>query len=221
MGAVGQGGAFEFGDSLVAFGVGALIDGERHVTSAEQPGHRPAGVRRVLQAFRVETGVAAQGAVAGDVGHHHAERPVALGLQGEDSVVLEPTGERRGQCQGLGEHGGGGFGIAMAAEDGVEGGAEPYQPPAHAQRLHLKGLHEVAQGRATGATGLRRRLRPHPRHQARMPFCACRRFSASSQTTEWGPSMTASVTSSPRCAGRQCMNNASSLAISINAASTR
>uniref|UniRef100_UPI00311D4382 hypothetical protein n=1 Tax=Thauera sp. SDU_THAU2 TaxID=3136633 RepID=UPI00311D4382 len=38
---------------------------------------------------------------------------------------------------------------------------------------------------------------------------ACRRFSASSKTTDWGPSITSSVTSSPRCAGRQCMKSAS------------
>ena len=37
-----------------------------------------------------------------------------------------------------------------------------------------------------------------PRHQARIAFCACRRFSASSQTTDWGPSMTAAATSRPR-----------------------
>src|SRR5512143_2864374 len=36
-------------------------------------------------------------------------------------------------------------------------------------------------------------------------FCTCRRFSASSHTTDCGPSITAAVTSSPRCAGRQCM----------------
>ena len=40
-----------------------------------------------------------------------------------------------------------------------------------------------------------------------MPFWACSRFSASSNTTDCGPSITSSVTSSPRCAGRQCMNN--------------
>lgn len=34
-------------------------------------------------------------------------------------------------------------------------------------------------------------------------FCACRRFSASSNTTLCGPSITSAATSSPRCAGRQ------------------
>ena len=40
-------------------------------------------------------------------------------------------------------------------------------------------------------------------------FCACSRFSAWSNTTDAAESMTSSVTSSPRCAGRQCMNSAS------------
>jgi hypothetical protein len=57
-----------------------------------------------------------------------------------------------------------------------------------------------------------RRWSVAPRHQASTAFCACSRFSASSKTTEFGPSMTSSVTSSPRCAGRQCMNRASGLA---------
>src|ERR1700720_1574234 len=47
-----------------------------------------------------------------------------------------------------------------------------------------------------------------PKHHAKMPFWACTRFSASSNTIDCGPSITSSVTSSPRCAGRQCMNTA-------------
>ena len=59
-----------------------------------------------------------------------------------------------------------------------------------------------------------------PRHQRITAFWAWRRFSASSKTTEWGPSMTALVTSSLRCAGRQCMNRASALAWAIRASLT-
>ncbi len=39
-------------------------------------------------------------------------------------------------------------------------------------------------------------------------FCACRRFSASSNTSERSLSKTSSVISSPRCAGRQCITTA-------------
>lgn len=51
-------------------------------------------------------------------------------------------------------------------------------------------------------------------------FCECRRFSASSHTTLCGPSMTSAATSSPRCAGRQCMKIASGLAAAMTSAVT-
>src|SRR5260370_902768 len=50
------------------------------------------------------------------------------------------------------------------------------------------------------------------KHHARMPFCAWRRFSASSNTTDCGPSITSSVPSSPPSAGRQCINRPSGIA---------
>jgi hypothetical protein len=40
------------------------------------------------------------------------------------------------------------------------------------------------------------------------PRAVCIRFSACRQTAERGPSITGAVTSSPRRAGRQCMNQA-------------
>ena len=65
-----------------------------------------------------------------------------------------------------------------------------------------------------------RRRNARIRHQARMAFCTCSRFSASSHTTDCGPSITSGVTSSPRWAGRQCMKMASGLAAFITARST-
>ena len=62
--------------------------------------------------------------------------------------------------------------------------------------------------------------RQTPRHQRMIAFWACRRFSASSKITEWGPSMTALVTSSLRWAGRQCMNSAPGLARAIRSSFT-
>ena len=47
-------------------------------------------------------------------------------------------------------------------------------------------------------------------------FCACKRFSAWSKTTELADSITESVTSSPREAGKQCMNKAPGLARAIS-----
>ena len=51
-----------------------------------------------------------------------------------------------------------------------------------------------------------------PSSQTMIAFCTWRRFSAWSKTTDRGPSRTASVISSPRWAGRQCMTSASGLA---------
>ena len=66
------------------------------------------------------------------------------------------------------------------------------------------------------AMGARRKSAPGkwpaqawPSSQAINPFCTCMRLAACVTTTLCGPSITSSVTSSPRRAGRQCMNIAS------------
>ena len=48
-----------------------------------------------------------------------------------------------------------------------------------------------------------------------MAFCTCMRFSAWSNTIDRGESITSSVTSAPRCAGRQCRKTASGAACAI------
>ena len=53
-----------------------------------------------------------------------------------------------------------------------------------------------------------------------MAFCTCRRFSAWSNTIERGESITSSVTSLPRCAGKQCRKTASGAALSHQRAFT-
>ena len=53
--------------------------------------------------------------------------------------------------------------------------------------------------------------------QSRSAFCVCSRFSAWSHTTECGPSITSSVISWPRCAGRQCSTMQSGFARSTAA----
>ena len=91
----------------------------------------------------------------------------------------------------------------------VDRRAEPDDAAADVEALGLERQDAVV-GRDR-APLMRTRCRPSstPRHQARMPFWACRRFSASSKTTDCGPSITSAVTSSPRWAGRQCMKSAS------------
>jgi len=59
-----------------------------------------------------------------------------------------------------------------------------------------------------------------PMRTAMIAFWTCRRFSASSQTRLCGPSITESLTSSPRCAGRQWRKIAFLSARFISASST-
>ena len=71
---------------------------------------------------------------------------------------------------------------------------------------------------ASPAARPRRLARAHQLgHQT---LCRCRRFSACSMTMLCGRSITASVTSSPRWAGRQCMNSAFGLASVISSSLT-
>ena len=73
------------------------------------------------------------------------------------------------------------------------------------------GRRRVAGGQRSSCAS-RRRLRRHRRRKASSAFWACSRFSASSQTADCGPSITSSVISQPRCAGRQCSTIASASA---------
>src|SRR5271165_6368466 len=123
----------------------------------------------------------------------------------------------------------------MARQDLVERGAEAHDPPALIERGHFerqngviarpvhrgaRRYHGFIHGAAARAFAGVFPLAADCRHQAKMPFWACNRFSASSNTTDCGPSITSSVTSSPRCAGRQCMNNAFGLASDMSRALT-
>ncbi len=97
------------------------------------------------------------------------------------------------------------------------------------------GLDSVANGSIVcyGAAARPRRSRGHARNPqfnkpfyppisvAMIAFCAWSRFSASSNTRERGPSITPSVTSSPRCAGRQCRKMERSVVDSIIDSSTQ
>ena len=224
MRAIRQGGAGQLDHALIPFGMRALIDGEGKIPRTQQPGHRAvdAGTglgarrRRRGEALGVELGIAAQVPVRGDVGNQQADRPVALNLQREDPVIFQCAGQQCGQRQRLAQHAGDRFGVIMAGQDGIDFRAKPHHAPAQAQRFDLEGQQHVFGDAMRAGTGGCH----HVRHQRRMPFWPCSRFSASSQTTDCGPSMTSAETSSPRWAGRQCMKIASGLAWRINSAFT-
>ena len=145
--------------------------------------------------------------------------PVAVGV----AIWLVDDGHVRahqgGQGASLAQQVGDGFRIGVAGEDFMHGGAQPRDAAADRLALDLEGADQVV-----GNVGVRHRrhmgcgpgrcqsAQIAPKHQARIDFWAWMRFSASSQIRLLGPSMTASTTSSPRWAGRQCRKTASAWA---------
>ena len=213
---VDEAGSDNLDEALVAFGIRPLVDREGKMSGADQARRRGPGGDHRGQALAIVLRIAAHRAIGGDiVRDQQLDRPVGARLQRQDAVELEHRGDRRGENDEFAEPRRDGVGIVVPAEDGIDRRAQPHQPAAQPVRLDLEGLNEVV-----AATGPGDPVRTHSRHQARMPFCACRRFSASSNTTERGPSMTPSVTSSPRWAGRQCMKIASGPAAAIRRSST-
>jgi hypothetical protein len=177
-----------------------------------------------------------------EIHHQHADRAVGLGLQDKAAFDLERGTQQHRQRDSLAEQPGNRQGIIVARENLVHGRSEPDHAAAEIEGCDLERLDGIVGGCrcrcAHRNVGLRlchfaicsarqRKRDPRPdighcarRHQAKMPFWACRRFSASSNTTDCGPSITSSETSSPRCAGKQCMNSASGLALAISRALT-
>ena len=86
-------------------------------------------------------------------------------------------------------------------------------------RHHLRAQGDVHGVQRRLLESLRRHV-VSPSRVASSAFWTWRRFSASSNTRDCGPSITASVTSSPRCAGRQCRKIALGSATFISSGST-
>lgn len=86
-----------------------------------------------------------------------------------------------------------------------QGGRRDWAPRHRAKSRGSDAGHRSCRGRP-GLSGLQLCW---PRSQARSPFWTCIRLAACSTTTLQLPSITSSVTSSPRRAGRQCMKRAS------------
>ena len=172
---------------------------------------RAAAVEPILVVARI----GAHRARRAEIDDQHVDGSVGLGLEDELAVEFQRGAEEHGQTRSprpeaapplRDSHAGRGYrrGSARAARRGRARRA-PRPRRARRRRRRQSRYHRAwprAQPRAS----------PPSRHQARIAFCACSRFSASSKTTECGPSITASVTSSPRWAGRQCMKSASGLA---------
>ena len=202
----------QLGDALAAVGPAPAVDGDGEAPGPDQLRHRgraPAAAPR--QRRRVVSRVAAHRPVGGRVGDEQPDRAVALDLDGEHAAVLERRGEQPGQGRELAEQRRHRGRVVPAGDDAVHRRAQPHQPAARRPGLEAERQHHVA--------GHRRAV--YSKQRSRIAFCACIRFSASSQTADCGPSITESVTSSPRCAGRQCRKTASGLARAISRSSTR
>ncbi len=209
--------------ALVALLPLTLLDRHGERAGAEEHARVPgAALRCRLDRIGVKSGGRTDLAGRPDVDHDERNRPVRLRLQDEAADILERRRQQRGEHGRLADEPLHGSGKVVALQDGVDRGTERHHTAAHVERVHLERQRPIvaAQRFNRKKAGLAHTHAPAPRHQARMPFWACRRFSASSNTTDWGPSITSAVTSSPRWAGRQCMNMVSGLAFSKSRALT-
>ena len=109
-------------------------------------GRRPRGV----ELCRVVLGIAAHGAIGRHVGDDQPDRPVALGLQGEDAVIFERAGEQHGKGDRLAEHRRDRLGIGVLRQDPVDRRAEPHQAAAQRERVDLKRLDQIVGRGAAG-----------------------------------------------------------------------
>jgi hypothetical protein len=107
----------------------------------------------------------------------------------------------------------------MAVEDRVDRRAQPHDAAAHVEIGHGEGDDPIVEPGGPWC-----RPRPSGRHSAEAPgqdaLLRVQAVLGSSKTADCGPSMIASVTSSPREAGRQCMKIASFSARCIRRSST-
>ena len=222
-----EGVAFEGNDPLVAVHMGALIDGHGEMTFAEQFARMRATLGDCpLEHVRIETRVAAQAIGRVEIDDDEVDRPIGLRLQDELALEFQRGADEGGQHHRFAQQPGDRLGVIVAAQDRIERLPEPDGAAAAIEAFQRKRDRDVVPAFGTiqaiaRQVQFRHQMDSIPKTQQRIAFCMCKRFSASSRTTDCGPSMTSSVTSSPRWAGRQCMNRASGLARAIRVVSTR
>ncbi len=142
--AIGERGAFERHDALIALGMLALVDREGEPAVAEQARHVALGrfrtaAQRHGELPGIELGIAAQRTIRREIGDQQADRAIAGDLQGEDAVILERRGERTAQHHRLGQRPRHGERIAVAPDHRIQRRAETHEAAAYAQRIELEG----------------------------------------------------------------------------------
>ena len=189
-------------NTLIAGIMRALLDGQTQMAMTKQVGGRGIGCRRHCRLVIAGIGADIFGQVIID--HQQFDRPCGTGLQLELTVNFQSCTQQSRQGHRLTQQACNRLGIGMAVKNRIE-----HRPDSHHTAPHIKSLDREGKNLILARHAHRDSTHAKaPRHQARIPFWACRRFSASSNTTDCGPSITSSVTSSPRWAGRQCMNSA-------------
>jgi hypothetical protein len=167
-------------DALVAIHVAARIDGHRDMPAAEQrtlvPTSFGIGQCRVCL---VEAGVAAHLAGRLVVRDEKIQCAVGFGLQDELAVHLERRTEHGGQRQGFAQRVTDRLRVGMPRQDGIDHRAQPDDTAPDARAYRLEGQQQVV-GRHGQLPVFCYRHQSTPRHQAKIAFCACKRFSASS-----------------------------------------
>ena len=155
-------------DALIAAAVGALVDGHGEIAGPQQLAGSRRGLPERLEPVLVEPGGGAQAIRRVEVDDDHVDDAVGLGLQLEAPLELEGRAEHHGQRGRLADDARDPIGIAVAGDDGVDGGPETHDAPAHVERLDRERQDDVVvsfeRGRAHAFAA--------PRHHARMPFCA-------------------------------------------------
>ncbi len=121
--------------------------------------------------------------------------PSVLVCSDELAVELQSGAEQRRQRHGLAQRLRDGYRHVVTRQDRRRRRAEAHEAPDDAGAHRAERQHDVVARALSGSGGAAEAsvIYPAPRHQARMAFCACSRFSASSNTTDCGPSMTSSV----------------------------
>ncbi len=90
-------------------------------------------------------GIAAQGAGGRHVGHHQADRPVALGLQRKDAVIFERPRQHDGKGDRLAQHRRHRLGVGVLRQDAVDRRTKPDEPAAQREGIDPEGLDKVVQ----------------------------------------------------------------------------
>jgi hypothetical protein len=98
----------------------------------------------------VEPAIAAQAAAGVVVDHDIAHRAIALGLDDQPAFELQAGADHGRQGAGLAQQVGDRFGIVVARQHLVDGGAEADDPAAHGQAFDLECGDDVVEDASVG-----------------------------------------------------------------------